>query len=412
MSDKLPFFAAETGTFKTTAPNPHVDLSGTSVSLGTYPVHTFASAAADITLDFASGNTCTVTIWVDTSNWARYEGAVWTDAATDTLDLSAATLMGTAGTISADAAVSVVASLPAQPPASQAEMESGTEVALRSVSPLRVAQAISALAVTRIIFSAYVNEPILWNSYNGITVKAGSCTINGAYLSWSDLTLSSMTIGTTGMWYVYLYNNAGTVELSYSQQSPAWDATLHYFKDGTSGANYRLVHSFRVFNDTDDGRNEILQFTTSYNGSVLENWYHFVDATGSNLTGSGALILSASTTTSITSTQLSLVSIVPNTALAVNTMWALAGATANNRMIATTSPEFSSGVGAFNQPVQVGLAVPTTGAVYIQSPWMALQDRLPRSSTPYLYYSARRASGTGASGDSFTLYMKAWRMKL
>lgn len=112
MADKFPFFAGETGTYKTTAPDPHVELSGTVLNLGTLPVHTFAAAAADTTLDFASTDTCTVTIWKDASNWARYEGAVWTDGSPDTLDLSAATLMGAAGTLAGDDAVSAVASLP------------------------------------------------------------------------------------------------------------------------------------------------------------------------------------------------------------------------------------------------------------------------------------------------------------
>jgi hypothetical protein len=112
MSDKLPFFAAESGTWKTTSPNPHIDLSGTALSFGLYPVQTFASAAADTTITFASGDTVTAVVWKDASNWKRYEGAVWTDAATDTLDLSTATLMGVLGTISGDDNVSVVASLP------------------------------------------------------------------------------------------------------------------------------------------------------------------------------------------------------------------------------------------------------------------------------------------------------------
>lgn len=116
MSDKFPFFAAESGTWKTTSPDPHIDLSGTALTLGTYPAQTFKAAADDATLDFASTNTCTIVVWKDATNWKRYEGAVWTDAATDTLDMSAATLMGAAGTISDDDSVSVVASLPAITP--------------------------------------------------------------------------------------------------------------------------------------------------------------------------------------------------------------------------------------------------------------------------------------------------------
>jgi hypothetical protein len=112
MADKLPFFAAESGTWRTTSPDPHIDLSGTALTLGTYPAQTFKAAADDATLDFATTNTCTITAWKDATNWKRYEGAVWTDAATDTLDLSAATLMGAAGSIANGDAVSVAAGLP------------------------------------------------------------------------------------------------------------------------------------------------------------------------------------------------------------------------------------------------------------------------------------------------------------
>jgi hypothetical protein len=155
MADKFPFFAAESGTWRTTSPDPHIDLSGTALTLGTYPAQTFKAAADDATLDFATTNTCTITAWKDASNWKRYEGAVWTDAATDTLDLSAATLMGAAGSIANGDAVSVVAGLPAQPAASQAEMETGTESGIRSMSPLRVAQAIAALAASPLDATAF-----------------------------------------------------------------------------------------------------------------------------------------------------------------------------------------------------------------------------------------------------------------
>ena len=58
MADKLPFLASEGGTWKTTSPNPHVDLNGSVVAFGTQPVQTFAAAAADTELDFDSGHTC------------------------------------------------------------------------------------------------------------------------------------------------------------------------------------------------------------------------------------------------------------------------------------------------------------------------------------------------------------------
>jgi hypothetical protein len=36
MADKLPFFAAESGTWRTTSPDPHIDLSGTALTLADY----------------------------------------------------------------------------------------------------------------------------------------------------------------------------------------------------------------------------------------------------------------------------------------------------------------------------------------------------------------------------------------
>lgn len=113
MSDALPFFAAETGTYSTTWPS--VNLSGTAASLGNYPSRTFASADADATTTFASGNTCTVVIVKDASNYRRYSGATWTDASPDTISLSSATLEGSAGTLSDSDAVTVYASLPSAP---------------------------------------------------------------------------------------------------------------------------------------------------------------------------------------------------------------------------------------------------------------------------------------------------------
>jgi hypothetical protein len=110
VSDTLPFFAAETGTYSSTG--PVVSLSGSAPSLGTYPVRTFAAAAADTTIAFDSGNTCTVVIAKDASNYKRYTGAVWTDASPDTIGLSTATLEGSAGTISDSDALTVYGVLP------------------------------------------------------------------------------------------------------------------------------------------------------------------------------------------------------------------------------------------------------------------------------------------------------------
>ena len=112
MADQFPFFAAETGTYLTTSPNPHVDLSATAASLGPYPARTFAVAASDSDTDFVDESTCTVLILKDSDNWARYAGVVWNDEATDNLDLSGATLESSAGTLSTSDAITVFAGHP------------------------------------------------------------------------------------------------------------------------------------------------------------------------------------------------------------------------------------------------------------------------------------------------------------
>lgn len=115
MVDKLPYFAAETGTYSTSAPNPHIDLDGTAVDFGAkIPTRTFASAASDSNVDFSSSDTCQVTIsqQTDNSNFAEYSGVVWTDASPDTLDLSSATLEASGGTLSNSDNVHVWAVMP------------------------------------------------------------------------------------------------------------------------------------------------------------------------------------------------------------------------------------------------------------------------------------------------------------
>lgn len=103
MADKFPWMAAEDGYYRTTAPNPHVDLSATAIDFGSgYPSRTFAAAAADANLDFDTTETCTVII-ISTSNsanWAIYEAVTWNDSATDYLDLSVGTQAAGGGTLS------------------------------------------------------------------------------------------------------------------------------------------------------------------------------------------------------------------------------------------------------------------------------------------------------------------------
>jgi hypothetical protein len=115
MSDKFPWMAAETGTYSTSAPDPHIDLDGTEINFGTvFPSRTFAAAAADSDVDFDDGDTCQITV-VEISDkgvWAVYEGVPWADATPDTLDLSSGTKLAGEGVLTDSVAVNVWASPP------------------------------------------------------------------------------------------------------------------------------------------------------------------------------------------------------------------------------------------------------------------------------------------------------------
>jgi hypothetical protein len=110
--------------------------------------------------------------------------------------------------------------------ASQVEMEAGTEAALRSMSPLRVAQAIDALATTTQIqsISASVAANALTISASALTLDFRSATLTSGAITTvtdtpTDLVVSSTsTLGTVSgqqsRLAVLALNNAGTIELA------------------------------------------------------------------------------------------------------------------------------------------------------------------------------------------------------
>jgi hypothetical protein len=108
MADRRIYGCAETGTYQTEAPTPHVDLTGTAAT--GYAIRQLFSSA------LSNGDTCTVTLRADADNWAVYGGAVFTTGSPNSLDLSSATLLDSAGTLTDNASVQV---LGLEPDASQ-----------------------------------------------------------------------------------------------------------------------------------------------------------------------------------------------------------------------------------------------------------------------------------------------------
>lgn len=104
MADKTIFGCAETGTYQTSAPNPHIDLSGTASTS-----YSIAQLFADA---MSSDETATVSIIKDKDNWAVYGGAKFSNDTVDTLDLSVATILESKGTLSDEDAVTCLGLAP------------------------------------------------------------------------------------------------------------------------------------------------------------------------------------------------------------------------------------------------------------------------------------------------------------
>jgi hypothetical protein len=103
MTDRRVYGVTESGTYSTSSPTPHVQLAGAASGLGIR--QTFAAALSD-------GETVTVTVRASDDIWAVYSGAAFTDGDPDILDLSAATLLESAGTLTDTASVRVVVQEP------------------------------------------------------------------------------------------------------------------------------------------------------------------------------------------------------------------------------------------------------------------------------------------------------------
>jgi hypothetical protein len=96
MADKLIYGCVESGTYSTSAPNPHVQLAGAASGFGIRQA--FVDALAD-------GETATVTIRASEDIWAVYSGAVFVTGSPNRIELSTATVLESSGALVDSASV-------------------------------------------------------------------------------------------------------------------------------------------------------------------------------------------------------------------------------------------------------------------------------------------------------------------
>lgn len=132
---------------------------------------------------------------------------------------------------------------PALTPATQAEMVAGAEVALRSMSPLRVAQAIGALASPKILRSARTSNVQLQAGDSGKWIDITSSTFTQTFLAPAALGAG---------WWCYLQNSgSGDITIPSSDGRTNWimyPNEVRLFQcDGTTLRSVVLVSFYRVF---------------------------------------------------------------------------------------------------------------------------------------------------------------------
>lgn len=109
--------------------------------------------------------------------------------------------------------------------ASQVEMETGTEAGLRTMSPLRVAQAISALSVTSIRGLFRKSDPtiVAWTKTGNFTLTTATTLyidVNGSIKTISSGTSVTMPTATAGTDYAIWAKTDGTLEATSNHTSP------------------------------------------------------------------------------------------------------------------------------------------------------------------------------------------------
>ena len=109
---------------------------------------------------------------------------------------------------------------------------------------------------------------ICYNGDYAYYVEPGKKMVNGSILTWSsNIDRSSLTLTASTLYYVYLYDNAGTPDLEESTTAPTWNSTYRYYQK-TGDASRRLIGSILANSSA-----VINQFVSALNGNTLEIYY-------------------------------------------------------------------------------------------------------------------------------------------
>lgn len=167
----------------------------------------------------------------------------------------------------------------------------GSAISLTSSAKVYVVESATRIYPHTLAGRGYIDGgQIAYSSTTAITVSACRVNINGVIrettstttltsgTTMKDLANSTVTIGASKCYFVFAYNNAGTLEFRVEDRDttgdgadPTWDSALDYWKAASTGAEARRIGKFWT-----NGSSQILEFypvtTGRYRGFQCANY--------------------------------------------------------------------------------------------------------------------------------------------
>ena len=120
-----------------------------------------------------------------------------------------------------------------------------------------------------------VGLDITYSSTTAVAVSSGTISLNGVQRSYTgatytsastmkDLANNTVTIGASKCYFLFAYNNAGTVEIRFEERDgtgdgadPTFDSTLNYWRAASTGAEARRIGKFWT-----NASSQVINFTS------------------------------------------------------------------------------------------------------------------------------------------------------
>lgn len=378
------------------------------------PVPAAYSLAADTSASTPTcsvGNTITLTGAIPSSG---YNGALRTiHAAVSDGDVFPIRVYGTdaGGAASVELMVSYVSATKVATITSiLTEVGAASPVVLTSITAIELIQSVDQVSAPRGHIEFDSPQHITYDATDPdkVTIAAGRGWIDDEYLEWSAQN-DAGTFSAEGLHYVYLYNNAGTVDIDKSATVPAWNSARGFWIK-TGDATRRCIGWVLVWQEGTGSTYRIVPFTATHSNRNIRIAYSGEDSGADEFdAGDNQVLLDSGRTTSTGPTAFDLFAIAGDIATqelvpeAMITSWICAAkltadtGTSDDGILAIVphvvsgSPTWIGNQGTFSVRTQPGSAGPT---------FFGRWDVPYAGSDPYAYLQV--------NGGTVTFVLECW----